>query len=770
MTASILAREGVILAVLVLLGVGPASYLPRTWGTATRLALAPAFGLAIGSAVLTSMAFVVPLRHSLWFAVLPLAAVSTSIAIRRLFFTNGDLRRRELGALVFVAVWGIGVFSVPMLARQSYGPMGYGIFDAPGYGASIFGYARNTNDEPLGVSPTNFHLAEHDDIAWGEPWDLTTRYAWGFVFQHNGATTIPAALTIPLGWPAWTLVTPFMAVLSTIAGLGVFAAGMSLFERRVTAASLCAVLALGPVVFQIYVDGSLGLLAGLSLFPAIVLCGWWIARGGALAGSILLGILLAGLQAAYPELLPIAALTIVATCLTTPGPTGRVRILGRQGVGLRLLTAGVLGVVLSPRTIPWTVHYLYDLIARDLFSLKGLLVSYNMRPRYVLGWLFQTRDFYSFAFLNPGGTAQLLWGVVVPSAGLILVGIAIHHRRQLLPFAWLIAAAVVQALTAWRSDCTYCVQRSLITVPLALPLLLVGGWLSLGGRRRWRMAASVVVGVLLLGAGTTLVMSEQRASDVAYLPSKDLRRMLAHAAALPNDGAPLLVEGFGAVPVWSWADVPTTYMALRETGRRLSIMATWNEYGGFAYSRTRPFGHPSFTPDYGWVLTRFGALDSGRATVAGIGPLALQRRVEPFDVSPVLGVAADVDDRRGVPWLTPPGKHFGLEQGPLTALVSGPSTGTAWVEVVLHAPPGTTVAGPPGTRSALRSNGDLAACAPAPPADGPARIVTLTVSPPPAEFVAPTEQNDPVYRPSHSVRLLTLRASDHPCREITPGA
>jgi hypothetical protein len=764
-TAGILVREGVLLAVLLALGLGPAAYLPRSWGTAARIALAPAFGLAVGSAVLTTTAFFVPLRHSLWFAVLPLAAGSTFIAIRRRrLFAPGDLRRRELGALVLVAVWGIGVFSLPMLARQSYGPMGYGIFDAPGYGASIFGYARNTNDKPLGVSPTNFHDARYDRTAWGEPWDLTTRYAWGFVFQHNGATTIPAAFTIPFGWPAWTLVTPFMAVLSTVVGFGVFAAGMWFFERRAAAACLCAVLALGPVLFQIHVDGSLGLLAGLALFPAIMMCALWISRGGAVAGSISLGVLLAGLQAAYPELLPIAALTIVATCLTARGPTGRLRILGRRGVGLPLLTAGVLSVILSPRTIPWTVDYLFDLIARDLFSLKGLLVYYNMRPRYLLGWLFQTRDFYTFAFNNPQGTAQLWWGVVAPSAGLVLAGIAIHRRRQLVPFALLIAAAVVQALAGWRSDCQYCVQRSLIVVALTLPLLLIGGWLAVGEHRWRRVATAGVVGILLLGAASTLVGSERRAIDAAYLPSTDLRRMLPHAAAIPRDGAPLLVEGFNAVPIWSWADLPTTYMALRETGRRLSIVATWNEYGGFSYARTRPFGHSTFTSDYGWVLTRFGALDSGRATIAGSGPLALQRRAEPFDVSPVLGVAADVDDRHGIPWLAPPGKNFGLEQGPLTALVSGPPTDAAWVEVVLQAPPGTSIAGPPGTKTGLRSSGELGSCIPVPP-EGPVRIVTLTVSPTPAGFVPSSEPNDPVYRPSHSIRLKTLRAHARPCPE-----
>lgn len=764
MTVGILGREVVLLAVLLALGLGPVAYLPRAWGTAARVALAPAFGLAIASAALTTTAFFVPLRHSLWFAVLPAAATSTFIAIRRRrLFAPGGLRRREVGALVLVAVWGIGVFSLPMLARQSYGPMGYGIYDGPGYGASIFGYARNTNDKPLGVTPTNFHDARFDRMAWGEPWDLTTRYAWGFVFQHNGATTIPAALTIPSGWPAWTLVTPFMAVLSTVIGLGVFAAGMWLFERRVFAACLSAALALGPVLFQIHVDGSLGLLAGLALFPAIMMCAPWICRGGAFPGAISLGVLLAGLQAAYPELLPIAALTIVAICLMSRG-AGRLPILGRHGVGLPLLTAGVLGVLLSPRTIPWTAHYLFDLIARDLLSLKGLLVYYNMRPRYVLGWLFQTRDFYTFAFRNPEGIAQLWWGVVAPAAGLVLAGIAVYRRRQLVPFALLIAAAILQALAAWRSDCQYCVQRSLIVVAIALPLLLVGGVFTAGTYRWRRLTMTVVVAVLVLGAGSTLVESERRAIDAAYLPSKDLLRMLPHAAAIPKDGAPLLVEGFQAVPIWSWADLPTTYMALRETGRRLSIAATWNEYGGFSYARTRPFGHPAFTPDYGWVVTRFGALESGRKRIAAAGPLALQRRAEPFDVSPVLGVAADIDDRQGGAWLVPPGKNFGLEQGTLTALVSGPTTGTAWVEVVLQAPPGTSIAGPPGMTTGLRPNGGLSSCVPV-PADGPVRLVTLTVTPPPAGFVPSSEPNSPVYRPSHSIRLLTLRGHARPCPE-----
>jgi hypothetical protein len=85
------------------------------------------------------------------------------------------------------------------------------------------------------------------------------------------------------------------------------------------------------------------------------------------------------------------------------------------------------------------------------------------------------------------------------------------------------------------------------------------------------------------------------------------------------------MEGFNAIPYESWTEQAWWYQALSQaTERRLSTPAAYNDYASFWYthrsarSRTRPT-----TPRYEYVLSRFGALDTGRKELYRHGPVVL---------------------------------------------------------------------------------------------------------------------------------------------------
>lgn len=770
---ALLGRELALLLVLVAVGAAPAAHLPvRSF--ATRLALFPAFGLAVTSSVLLTLSFVTPLEHALWFAVLPLGVLSSLLAFRRLRRERADPpAARELGAMFAVLAFALVVFSYPMAARQSLGPVGYGIFDAPGYASYIDGYQRYTSDEPpLGISPGDWADRRWDDVAWGEPWDLMARYGWAYKFQHTGSDTLPAAVSGATGWAPWTLVSPFIVVLAGVAALGTFALARTLLDGRLAASALAGLLVAGPVLFQVHIDGSQGFVAGLALLPAVLTAGI-LAVAPSTSATVGLGILLAGLQAVYPELLPVVvlgAVLAVAAAVWARGGGHGWRSAGRMVRPLAV--AGALAFLVSPRSTPWTAAYLYGVVSGTGMGLLDSLVDYDMSLRYVPGWLAQTREFYSFA-VHSTGSGAIVWDVIAPLAVAAVSVVGIAARPQLGVLAAVAVAAMAQAVGLTLVGCSYCVQRSLLSLVPVLPVLFVAGLVSLSTRGAGARAAVVgLVAVLALGIGRTTVKSERRAVAGAYMPSADLARVGERVSRLPPGDGAVLLEGFNATPVWSWADLPTAYGALRHaTDRRLAIPARYNDYGGFSYLGTRPRGHPAYTPDYRYVVTRFGALETGRATIARAGPLAIQRRSEPFDVSVVRGVAVAPRgiDRRGVPWVQAPGRALGLQQGPLTFWVSGPAGVPAWIEVRLEAPPHARIVGPSGTTQLRDGGGRLVACVPTPQTGAP-RVVSVRVDPRPPGLQPPPNRMSPVALPAEVVRLEAVRASARTCATPGPGA
>lgn len=772
------ARELAFLFALGAVGVGFSTLLPLRLDAATRLAMAPLFGLAASVSLLTTVNFFTPLKQAFWFALLPAAAVSIAVAIRRAGRT-GTIRRtlippwRDLAGLAVIAVVVATVYNLPQDERFSHGPVMWAVADAPGYSQCIELFAQHTNDKPLtGFSDAGYAFSDAAaGEAPGEPWNIADRYCWFFKFQHSGSMTVPAAMSGPLGLYPWQALAPFMVTLALVAAFGAFA----LFRIVTGSDSRLAVLAglsvAGASVFQVFVDGAAGMLSALAFIPGLVALLAIALEKPRWRTTLLGGLVAAGLQTCYPEIGTIIAATLVIVLMAA-----LVRHLRRGGqllqalrIGIpHLLAVGILAVVLSPRAALWAqANAEFANAAKDSSSLP----TYFLLPKYAIGWLFQTREFYSFATAEPLGSAHLVAGTALP---IVLLAIIVWSAIRL-PRLWvLLALAVVAAGQAvylnHDSGCTYCVNRSLLPLaPIAVVAALVGlRELAVSGRV---LLAGFLGGLLAFAAGSSAVSMEHRAARGGFMPPGDLLNIAREVDQHVDDT--LQIEGFAMTPFWAYAESPLVYGALSQaTAERLSVVAAYDEFGGFAYIRPRPIGDSSYTPDYEYVVSRLTSIVTDREVLARTKYAVLSRRSEPFDAVVAGGVATNgwTRDPNGTAWVQKDGGAI----LPLTFWVSARTSARAFLRL--------RFAGNPSIRpsSAQRSwvakdnpDGTTDVCFPV-PGIGDRRIAELRFDAVPGGITQTTPGPDETDPPDEfaprvlpGLRLDAVRASSEPCPRPT---
>jgi hypothetical protein len=765
-------RELLLFVTIALIGAGPALLLRSGEATITsRLALAPGFGLAIGAGVLMLVDFFVPLRHAWFFTVVPLAAIGLAMAMwsaRR----DGLRLRVSLRGLVAITAIGLvaaGVGNYALHGKYTLAPVGYGVFDAPGYVTYIEGYESRTNDKPLAATPGDWTLPKYNNEAWNAPWDLAQRYGWAYKFQHTSSDAVAATVTGLGGWAPWTMLSAFMVVLFAAGALGAYGLAGVVGVRGLPQV-LAGLLYAGPVVYTVMNDGSQGLLAGLAVLPAVISATILAFERPGKRSAALAGVAFGGLQAVYPELLAgaiaglglgLVGILVLAWGRRARRPITRAAVLRVAGL---LALAAVAGAMVAPRTLPWTWNY----VAAG--SYKGLakgVIHYNMELRFLPGWLYQTREFYTFAFLRPSGIVQTLVGTVLPLVLIVVSGYAFVALRRARFLIGLIVFLCAQALvTSSTLHCTYCAQRTLLALSPIVPVLLAGGLgalMALGGRRRdLGVALGTLALVVVIATGWT---SMQRfRTGLISMPSNRLEKL---ADAIHNDtSGGIAMEGFDAVPLVSWLELPVAYNMVKQANpQRISIIADANEYGGFSFYGTRPADDPSWSPDYKWVLSRLGGFDHSRQEIFRQGPISLQRRVEPFDVIVESGVAVDQQslDAAGVPWIQTPHDQMQLHQDAFTLRVAASDPGTAYVRFELHGGKDLRVKKTPGMVQKRPAEGVLEVCV---PATGPAktRQLTFDVGPDTGALTFPAQQYVLGPSPAKAIQLFTVGATPAPCR------
>jgi hypothetical protein len=104
---------------------------------------------------------------------------------------------------------------------------------------------------------------------------------------------------------------------------------------------------------------------------------------------------------------------------------------------------------------------------------------------------------------------------------------------------------------------------------------------------------------------------------------------------------PVLLEGFGAN-----GDAPGEFpSALLAAGGgyapdapRLSVLVETNDFQGMAYLGPPRTAGPEFAPNYRTIATALVSVKTARRPVSDAGGIALQRRVQPFDVTAESGI------------------------------------------------------------------------------------------------------------------------------------
>lgn len=771
MTGYLLVRELLMLAVVLAFGAGVVALIGPQERFSARLALAPSAGLALASGLLLTLNLVVPLRHAFWFAVIP-AAIVSAVLVRRSGLRIPPLR--ELLAVGAVLAVGLGAGSYALVERNSPGPVGYGIFDGPGYITYAQGYEIDTSGHPLlktlNDNKATWRQPKYDKIAWGEPWNLSQRYGFGYRWQHTASTTVNSVASGAAGWAPWTLAGALMATLLAIGALGTYALAGYLGAGRI-ARTLAGFVYAGPMMYTVTVDGSGGLIAGAAAAPAVLVLTAMAFERPTRKTAALAGVAIGGLQAIYPEMTPVViGGLIIAAAVRLGLPVVRRRASWRTTLlpVLRVLPFAVgAAVLVGLRAIPWTWTYL---VGGGYNALTTTLVPYNMAAEYLPGWVFQTREFYSFAFAHPAGSEQTLVGVVLPLLLLAVSAAALVFSGRA---RWLAGIFVAVALQAWWATesigCSYCVQRSLLILgPLLPALLLTGGSLLLARGGRTRDAILILGAFATVAVGSTTLATQKRMREGIVVAPRALE---AATEATGKIHKTTLLEGWGTIPFGSWLYGPTAYAALTETTPRVSVVTPYNEWGGLSYIDTRPATDPAWTPEYETVMTRFGGVSfPGRRTLAQFQPYTIQQRAHPFDVTIATGIGSDLPehDPLGAAYVQQEGEALGFKQGPLRFWIAADDDRPAYIRFRLHSPAfqrDFNITNPQGVTGVQggRPAADLLDICARVTGTGATREVGFSVVSPPRPLVPPLRKYEQAWQPSHAIQLDSVAATTRPC-------
>ena len=754
----LLLREGAFLALLLLLGSGPAAYLSDRFDAGARLALAPILGFCVGSSVTTTILQFAP-ANSTFFILGPLGLASASLAAWRVSRAadarswRACLTLMDLAQLALVCLVVAGPLTYSLHKRHTVGPAAYTYTDVDGYVAEQNG-AMSTS---TGDASSAWRRAQRSDFRFSD----LTQYNWGFradFDQNLDAVPLEANFSALLGLGATETFSPFLIVLLLTGALGVFAGVRYVTRSRTWAASLAGGLFGGPFFLELYYDTYQAAICGLALMMPLVVLAGEMLRTRRTADLILCALVLSGFLTVYPLFVPlvVAALAIVLAGLAIRRRRagGSLRSYVRP-IGIRLLGLGLLAAALEPVAFVRDVHYARAIINNTIPLPR---VGYALPLDVLPGWLLQTREFWNMQALGAGGFKQLVLGALIPLCFVGLIVFALWRYRSALVLVVLAGACalVAEYTFASRNACTYCAARNLLPLaPIGAVLIGLGVSALLISGSRTRVVFAV------LGAALVTVAVAQRARvelerfvNSSYFLDSANRAML---SKLPRTTGLLQLEGYDASFQAQAEEALTYFLATEQHTGKVSLVTATNEYQGLAYLT---FGNKfvpavTFSPNYGYVLTRFGGVRTERSVIARSGGTALEERARPLDVTPIEGLAVPLArlDPSGIPWVQP--------HSSLVLYVTGiADAAQVWASLTFRLSEPVTVPPQPGVRTLLRGK-VLTACVPA-TGSSPLRIAMLRLSAQPVPGPVP-EGLFPPPVPLEGIALTGMRAVAGAC-------
>jgi hypothetical protein len=717
----LLARELVMLGVLTGLGAGPASWLSPRFGAVERVALAPILGLCLGISLFTTLLYFFPAHDTGWLIGVVVGISVLAAAIR----CRGTVGWRMLGAnlagwvslAAVLALVTVPIFSV-MGGRDSVGPVSYAVGDAIGYVAE---------------TDTDVHMSLHEQFNARPPLpDESANYGTVYAQSYQNLDVAPLAANVDslLGLGSTDTWDAFLIAVVVAGGLGALAAvRWTLRESAELARTVCGATAggmfAGAFFLQLYAADSEAALCGLAVLLPLAAVAADATIEPDWSALALLALLLAGLMAVYPTFVaPVAAAGGLALVFLAARQR-RVARLGermglRQGairVGFVIALAALLNVVSFTRDL----RYWKELLTGGLNSASLSFPVFNMKAETVPAWLFQARNLFTTVSFGQASLIVTLEEVLVP---VLLIGIAIVALRRFPVLWWLVVVILVVALLgeyeAARYACSYCTDRSLLPIaPIFLGLVAVGLGVMLMSKRPLTRVLGVIVVVLWLVPAFTSErdMRNRVSSGGVFLESHDrtvLGLLPAHAT--------VDVEGFDTNPYTASPAEPFAYeLADERSNGHATIPGDVSDNNAIAYFGVRPLDAGQFNPFYQYVLTRLPGIETDRQVVGRLYGVALEKRVQPLDVTPDDGLVAPEEraDPDGEAWLS--------NTVPLRLIVAGPGSVPAYVGLrIVESVPTQVTPNQPGVRWRLRGN-QLFVCVRA-TGTAPARIAQFGVT------------------------------------------
>jgi len=283
--------------------------------------------------------------------------------------------------------------------------------------------------------------------------------------------------------------------------------------------------------------------------------------------------------------------------------------------------------------------------------------------------------------------------------------------------------------------------------PLAIGLLVLGiASLAAAPNRFIRFAGIALAIIAVIAVGVRTRQERIRFSDGAYFLDSGNHALLSH---LPQHAGSVDLEAYGQDPRHAPGELELAYLlGFEQSDGHVSVPSEYTDYSGLAYLTNSNPQNPQFDPNYRYVLTRLGGVQTGRRVIARTGSLALEERARPLDVTLVSGVA--------VPLVRLNANGLGWVEGPLHMLVVGRAKGSAWISLSFKAIVPVTVPAQPGVRAHVSPNGVISACVRT--TGGPlVRKGTIALSFPLAPGEIPPEPFA-LQEPPQGVQLVAMRA------------
>ncbi len=697
----LLMRQLIMILVLTTLGVGPASFMRPTLGWTIRLLLAPAFGLAAGTSIFTTLIWFFPAGRTYW--LIPLFGLaSCGVAVWRANAIRNpgaippqaastdpahvvEPAERPNSNRLVIAALQVAAVAVLVLApttgiiayHHSAGPVAFRIDDVDGYVA-----------ETDAMQHESLHALEVAPGPWSNP---VLAFADGYARQPQNLDFAPLSANVNslFHWGSSETQSGFLLAVMLAGGLGMSAALIYAMRRRSRLVVISGGVFGGVLLTQLFFDGSQAAICGLVLMLPLAVVAFEVLQYGRLADQVLLALLLAGLLAIYPLFVPgfvlaaaIVLITLAVRAFLKP-QQNRARALATRARTLLViaLCAGAFDVVALRRDLRYWQSVLHG----------GFVGAGD--PRYALnvftipGWLVQSRGTYVLDLASHSLLSDLLFAALIPL--LVLAIIIIGNRRN--KFAWLLSSLILgygllagfsgsRHISGTTLSCSYCVDRTLLPLgPVIGFLAVLGvGTLIVSGNALVRRGTLAATAVVLLGTGYTLANELRLLSNQSFFLDTSVSSVLNH---YPKGAGPLELEGFD-----EGLNAPAEQVIVADETEEhfwgdISLPADFSDNRALLYMGSQPLSDPQFRPNYSYVLTRFPGVATNRQVVARSGGIALERRRQGLDVLVDSGLL--VGSLQGNPSGQAAVNPWYLE--PIRFIVSGNLSPTSSVSVTFRA-------------------------------------------------------------------------------------